>query len=172
MDMAATYNLEGENVELAFVWYAAWSNKIAANEWRPNHIRKSVVYFIWKVIKWQLSKLHGWKRFHIRTQHCRYGYLAVITARQCVLKVSPICTVAFYCSALNKSVEGLLLQLTFSVSLAMASYRQTFPLAVMNYRIDHFDPTKKGQVLFAHCCQCCTHNQVQYFFTVKTWTNH
>ena len=85
-----------------------------------------------------------------------------------MLEVSLVCTVAFYCSALNKSVEGLLLQLTFSVSLAMASYRQTFPLVVMNYRIDYFGPTKKGQVLFARCCQNCTHNQGQYFFTVKT----
>jgi len=122
--------------------------KFAANEWSPNHIRTSLVYFIWNVIKRRLSKLQKWlrwKRFHIRIQHCRCGYFAVITARQCVLKVSPVCTVAFYCSALNKSVEGLLLQLTFPVSLAMASYRQTFPLVVMNYRIDHIGPTKKGR---------------------------
>lgn len=62
-----------------------------------------------------------------------------------MLKFSPVCIVLFYCFALNKSVEGLLLQLTFSVSLAMASYRQTFPLIVMNYRIDYIGPTKKGR---------------------------
>ena len=101
-------------------------------------------------------------------QHCRCGYLAVITARQCVLKVSPVCTVAFYCSALNKSVEGLLLQLTFSVSLAMASYRQTFPLAVMNYRIDHFGPTKKGRFCLLTAASVVHITKVNIFFTVKT----
>jgi hypothetical protein len=107
------------------------------------------------VIKSQLSKLQKrlrWKRFHISTcilvQHCRCGYLAVITARQFVFKVSSVCTVAVYCSALNKSVEGLLLHLAFPASLAMTYYRQTFPLALLNCRIDYLVQKKKGRFSF------------------------